>query len=273
MRPLLALLLCASLASAEDVTRTVVFKTTPPDASVVQLLPGGQKGEIGTAGVEMEVRVPLEGHNVSEKALEFEASLPGHKALQFKMDTRGPSYNMNVNAPIEYTVIEHLQPDGSLSGGVDYVKANPVLVVAALATLLGGVGAGVYLVKARKTQAVEAAAAVAARPDPKSYLDRQVEGPAPVAAAPPPPEPEPAPTRVPPPGYPKEPAIPETDDYLDHQLPPPDYAMPKEEPKVEEPEPVKADEPVVEDAAAEISSDEAEPAAGEPEKKGKKRKK
>ena len=251
MRPLFALLLCASLASAEDVTRTVVFKTTPPDASVVQLLEGGQKGEMGTAGVEMEVKVPLEGNNVSSKALEFEATLPGHKALQFKMDTRGPNYNMNVNAPIEYTVVEHLQPDGSLSGGVDYVKANPVLVVAALATLLGGAGAAVWLVKSKQDREAEAAAALAARPDPQSYLDRQVEGPAPVPApvAPPPVPDSYLDHQLPPPDYLKAPAIPETDDYLDHQLPPPEYAVPKEEPNPAEPEKVEQEPEVTEPSA------------------------
>lgn len=254
MRHLLAVMLCcATLASAEDVTRTVVFKTTPPDATIVQMV-GGQHGTVGTAGVEMEVRVALDGNNVSARPLEFEATLPGHKPLQFKMDTRGPNYNMNVNAPIEYVVVEHLQPDGSLSGGVDYVRANPTLVLAALGTLAAGLGAGVYAVRYKKTQEAEAAAAVAARPDPKSYLDHQLEAPAPAAppAAPPP--------------------VPETDSYLDHQLPPPDYATPQAEPA---PEPVKeepAAEPPVPEPAAE-EPEEAGEAAPDGEKKGKKKKK
>jgi len=220
MRHLLAVLLCATLASAQDVTRTVVFRTTPPDATIVQLI-DGQKGQAGSAGVEMEVKVALDGNNVSAKPLEFEATLAGHKPLIFHMDTQGPTYNMNVNAPVEFVVVEHLQPDGSISGGVDYIKAHTTLVLAALGTLVAGVCAGVWAVRAKKTQDAEAAAEVAARPDPKSYLDHQVESPN--APAPEPvPAPEPAPEK-------KPPAIPETDSYLDHQLPPPDYDTPKED--------------------------------------------
>ena len=178
MKMLLAVLLCLSLAYADDaptVKRTVVFRTTPAGAAIVQLLP--ERGPTGTADVEMEILVPIKGNNVSPEPLHFEANLPGHKPLTFQMDTKGPDYNMDVNAVITYTVVERLQPDGSMAGGVDYIRSHPMLIGAAVVTMLAGIGAGVYASQSKKTQSAAADAEVAARPAPSSYLDHQLPPP------------------------------------------------------------------------------------------------